>query len=246
MCQKKTSPQNRENKMVEEEVDMEYISPWTHQEYTFRHRGAPRTPAETDRSTWPVGKNTQNHAKLSRMKELGGETGVLLGLDLPWAGGGAEAGVQSPHRGTVWVRGETFKAVRETADLQQPKWNEIQTVPDAAIHTLDREAGPQEGGAAGSWTLGIVEQTQDEGCCCLWKAWPRGCEGGDVVGNAPGGKVGSHGSKVILLSHAKQVEPSPWPLSPHIQHGKMKNREAGPLTAWRTVLQRRTPPRVPL
>jgi len=43
MCQKKTSPQNRENKMVEEEVDMEYISPWTHQEYTFRHRGAPRT-----------------------------------------------------------------------------------------------------------------------------------------------------------------------------------------------------------
>ena len=30
-----------------------------------------------------------------------------------------------------------------------------------------------------------------------------------VVGKACGGKLGSHGSKVILLSHAKGVEPSP-------------------------------------
>ena len=33
------------------------------------------------------------------MKELGGKTGVLVGLDLPWAGGGTEAGVRSPQRG---------------------------------------------------------------------------------------------------------------------------------------------------
>ena len=38
--------------------------------------------------------------------------------------------------------------------------------------------------------------------------------GGDVrkeivVGNACGGKPSSHGSKVILMSHAKGVEPSP-------------------------------------
>ena len=46
-----------------------------------------------DRSTRPVEKNIQNHAKLSRMKELGGKTGVLGGLDLPSAGGGTEAGV---------------------------------------------------------------------------------------------------------------------------------------------------------
>ena len=43
---KKTTP-NRENKMVEEEVDVEYISPWMHQEYTFRHRSAHTTPAES-------------------------------------------------------------------------------------------------------------------------------------------------------------------------------------------------------
>ena len=30
-----------------------------------------------------------------------------------------------------------------------------------------------------------------------------------VVGNASGGKPGSHGSKAILLSHVYGVEPSP-------------------------------------
>ena len=44
-------------------------------------------------------KNIQNHTELSRTKELGGKTGVLVGLDLPSAGGGTEAGVRSPHRG---------------------------------------------------------------------------------------------------------------------------------------------------
>ena len=44
-------------------------------------------------------------------------------------------------------------------------------------------------------------------------------DGGDlregiVVGNACGGKPGSQGSKVILLSDAKGMEPSPYPLSP--------------------------------
>ena len=34
-----------------------------------------------------------NHAKLSRMKELGEKMGVLVGLDLPSEGGGTEAGV---------------------------------------------------------------------------------------------------------------------------------------------------------
>ena len=71
-----------------------------------------------------------------------------------------------PHVGTtVWVREETFKAESETADLWQPKWNENQTVLAAAIYTLDRKAGPLEGAAAGSWSLGIMEQSQGEGCC---------------------------------------------------------------------------------
>ena len=67
------------------------------------------------------------------MKELGGKIGVLVGLDIPSAGGGTEAGVQSPHRGNCLSQGETFKAESETADLWQPKWNENQAVLATAI-----------------------------------------------------------------------------------------------------------------
>ena len=56
------------------------------------------------------------------------------------------------------MRGETFKDESETADLGQPKWNENQTVLAAAIHTPDDAA-------AESWSLGIVGQSQGEGCC---------------------------------------------------------------------------------
>ena len=101
----------------------------------------------------------------SEPKELGAETGVLVGLDLPSASGGTEAG-SDPHIGAiVSVRGETFKAESETADLWQPKQNENQTVLATATHTPDRDAGPLKGTVAGSWSLGIVEQSQGEGCC---------------------------------------------------------------------------------
>ena len=72
----------------------------------------------------------------------------------------------NPHIGAiVRVRGETFKAESETADLWQPIWNENQTVLATAIHMPSRNTGPLEGTVAGSWSLGIVEQSQGEGCC---------------------------------------------------------------------------------
>ena len=58
-----------------------------------------------------------------------------------------------------------FKAESEIADLWQPKWNENQTVLAAAIHTPNRDTGLLEGAVAGSWSLGIVKQSQGEGCC---------------------------------------------------------------------------------
>ena len=82
------------------------------------------------------------------MKELGGKTEVLVGLDLPSAGGETEAGVWTPHQGN-WVRGETFKAESETADLWQHKLNENQTVLAAAIHMPGRKMGLLEGTATG-------------------------------------------------------------------------------------------------
>ena len=75
------------------------------------------------------------------------------------------------------------------------------------MHTPDRDTGPLEGAVAGSWSLGIVEQS-----CSLWSRARaavdcRETDRGDVreetvVGNACGGKPGSHGSKAVLLSHA--------------------------------------------
>ena len=62
-------------------------------EYISLHGYIRNTPSNTevhaehqlraDRITRPVEKNIQNHAKLCRMKELGGKAGVLVGLDLP-------------------------------------------------------------------------------------------------------------------------------------------------------------------
>ena len=64
-----------------------------------------------------------------------------------------------PYTGAIFrVRGETFKAERETADVWQPKWKKNQIVVVAAIHTLD-------GAGAESWSLGIVKQSQGEGYC---------------------------------------------------------------------------------
>ena len=40
-----------------------------------------------------------------------------------------------------------------------------QTVLAAAVYTSDRNTGPLQGAAAGSWSLGIVGQSQGKGCC---------------------------------------------------------------------------------
>ena len=42
--------------------------------------------------------------------------------------------------------------------MWQPKWNKNQTGLAAAIHILGRNTGLLEAPAAGSWSLGIVEQ----------------------------------------------------------------------------------------
>ena len=81
----------------------------------------------------------------------------------------------------------------------QPKWNENQTVLAAARHTPDRDEGPLEGAVAGVWGVWSDPRARAAIDC-------GGTDGGDVreetvMGNACGGKPGSHGNKVILLSH---------------------------------------------
>ena len=95
----------RKNEEVRREQDGEgvgglgvHLSPRIPQEYTFRHRSACRTLAESGQEYLTRGKEHRT-SQNSVMKELGGKTGVLVGLDLPSVDGGAEAGIQSPHRG---------------------------------------------------------------------------------------------------------------------------------------------------
>ena len=69
---------------------------------------------------------------------------MLVGLDLPLAGGGTEGGVGSPQRGNSLSQRRNIKAESETADLWQPKWNENQAVLAASIHSQDRDTVPLE------------------------------------------------------------------------------------------------------
>ena len=55
---------------------MEYISLWIHQEYTFRHRSACRTPAESGQEFLTSRKEYIDPHKLGRREELGGNTSV--------------------------------------------------------------------------------------------------------------------------------------------------------------------------
>ena len=79
-------------------TDWFQIGKGVHQDYTFRYRSACRTPAENGQEYLSSGKEYIEHAKLGRKKELGGKTGVLVGLDLPSVGEETEAGVQLPNQ----------------------------------------------------------------------------------------------------------------------------------------------------
>ena len=84
-----------------------HLSPQVHQEHTFRHRSACRTPAESGQKYVTSGKEYVEPCKLGRMKELEGKAGVLV--PCTWVGELKQG--SDPHiRAIVWVRGEMFKA----------------------------------------------------------------------------------------------------------------------------------------
>ena len=68
-------------------------------------------------------------------------------------------------------------------------------------YTPESNVGPLEGTMAGSWSVGIVEESRVRSADdCVETARGDGRQE-IVVGNACGGKPGSHGGKIILLSH---------------------------------------------
>ena len=90
---------------------------------------------------------------------------------------------------------EKHLRLSKTADLWQPKRNENQTVIAAAIHTPD-------GAVAGGWSLGMWSNPRVRAVVDCGEMDRRDVREEIVVGNANGGKPGSHGSTAILLSHA--------------------------------------------
>ena len=184
-------------------------------------------------------KNRYKHAKLSRTKELGGKTGVLVGLDLPLVGGGTEVGVWSPQQGNC-LRGETFKAESETADLWQPKWNENQAVLATAIYAGQEHGSPgrdsgwepefRDCGAIPVRGLLLTVDRQIEGMWGRRLWWEMPVEENLAAMEARWycwvmHKGWSHHHSLSLPTH---------------QHWQMNSREAGPSNPWDTELQSRT------
>ena len=119
--------------------------------------------------------------------------------------------------------------IRQSLLLPYIPWN--QTVLATAIHTLDAAV-------AGSWSLGIVEQSQEEGCCWLRRV---GCEGGDYGGKCLWRKAGQpwkQGDPAESCTGGGAITIASIP--PH-QHWQLNNRETGPSNAWYTDLYCRTP-----
>ena len=113
-------------------------------------------------------------------------------------------------------------------------------------HTQDRDAGPLQVAAAGSWSLGIMEQSQSKGCCWLQRDGLRTCEGGDCGRKCLWRKAWqpwkqdstaeSHigGGTITIASVFPHSSISNWTID------RLAHQTPDP---WRTDLQTRTPAR---
>ena len=141
-------------------------------------------------------------------------------------------------REIVWVRGETFKAESEVAGLCQPKWNENQTVLDAAILTLNRIAGPLEELRYCSeilgWGLQLTAERQTKGMWGRRSCWEMPVEESQAAMEA---------RQYCLVTCRRWSYHHSLPFPTH-QHWQLNNRGAGLWSIWCTKLQSRTPPRV--
>ena len=114
----------------------------------------------------------------------------------------------SSLHGILQARVLEWVAISFSRESSQPwDWTRVSCIPGRrfnlwTIHTPNRNAGLLEGTVAGTGVQGLWSNPRARADVdCGEKDW------GDVkeeivVGNAGGGKLGSHGSKAILLSHA--------------------------------------------
>ena len=147
----------------------------------------------------------------------------------------------NPHIWAIaWVRGEIVEAESEAADQWQHKWNENHTGNSCHSHTYPGQGHRSlEGSVVGSWSIGIVGQSQGEICCWMKGNSSRGCEGGDC-------------GRKCLLEKSQAAMEARWyfwvvhrewshhhSLSlPTLQHQQLNNRETGLSSAWHMEKQK--------
>ena len=155
------------------------LSPWIHQEYTFRHRSTCRTPTESRQEYLTNGKEYIEPCKLVGFKGTRGKNRSVRGNG------------PALSRSGNWSRGQipTSGQLAESEE-KHLKLNVTQLICDSLNGMRIRQSLPQpyipwtgtptlEGSGAGCWTLGILEPPQDKGCCWLQGDGLRGCKGGD-------------------------------------------------------------------
>ena len=96
------------------------------------------------------------------MKELGGKTGVLVGLDLPSASGGTEAGGLIPTLGLLSESEEKHLRLRVKQQICG-RLNGMKISP-CFSHTYSGQ-GHRYPGRCRGWDLEFREQPQGKGCC---------------------------------------------------------------------------------
>ena len=134
--------------MVEEQVTVGYISPWTHQEYTFRHRSAYGTPAESLQEDLTSGKA---YIEPRKTQQDEGTRGGNRSISRRGHGLGRWRNRSRGPTPSVGQLSESEeKHLSETAGLWQPRRNENQTVLAAAYIY---RAGTRSPGRGSGWDL---------------------------------------------------------------------------------------------
>ena len=125
-------------------------------------------------------------------------------------------------------------------------------------HSYTREECRSPGRVAGSWSLGIVKQSQWEGCCWLQRKEWRGCEGGDHDGKCQLRKARKpwkqgntaesciEGGAITIASLSPHASIGSWSIenlaqqTPDALNFRVGSHQGAPLSAWCADLQSRT------
>ena len=217
--------------MAEEQVDVEYnLSPWIHQEYTFRHKSVCRTPAESGQEYLTSGKGYIEPCKTPQDEGTRGKNRSVSRIGPALSGWGNRSRGPIPTAGQLSESEEKHLRLR-VKQLMCGSLNGMrirQSLPQPYIPRTETLVSwkPQQLGAGvqGLWSNPTVRAAVDCG-----ETDPGDVREEIVVGNACGGKPGNHGSKGILLSHA-------WGWGHHhssfLPTGQqLSNRETGPSNA---------------